>query len=62
MPQVVADVWVPVPPGTAFAVSQTTGETRLRWDPFIRSQRFLDAERAGKDVRTVTRARTGLSM
>ena len=54
--------WVPVPPATAFAVSQTTGAVRLRWDPFIRHQELLDAERPGKDVRTLTRARVGPSM
>lgn len=62
MPQVVAQAWVPVAPSTAFAVSQTTGATRLRWDPFIRSQHFVDAEHAAKDVLTFTRARLGLSM
>ncbi|MFT4187112.1 MAG: SRPBCC family protein [Aeromicrobium sp.] len=62
MPQVVADVWVPVSPETAFAVSQTTGETRLRWDRFIRHQHLIDADRPGKGVRTFTRARLGPSM
>ena len=62
MPQVVAEVWVPVLPETAFAVSQTTGELRQRWDPFIRSQRLLDAERPGKGVRVLTRARIGPRM
>lgn len=60
MPQVRADVWVPVSSDTAFAVSQTTGEVRLRWDPFIRRQRFHDgATRPGKGVRTLTKARLG---
>ena len=63
MPQVTADVWVPVPPAVAFAVSQTTGEVRLRWDPFIRRQYFLDGAPApGKGVRTKTFARLGPSM
>lgn len=62
MPQVTAQTWVPVPPETAFAVSQTTGELRLRWDPFIRSQRLLDADRPGKGVRTLTHARVGPRM
>lgn len=62
MPQVTAEVWVPVAPDLAFSVSQTTGPTRLRWDPFIRSQHLIDAERPGKDVRTVTRARVGPRM
>lgn len=63
MPQVSADVWVPIPPALAFAVSQTTGEVRLRWDPFIRSQRFLDgATAAAKGVRTLTNSRLGPAM
>ncbi len=62
MPQVTSDTWVPVPPETAFAVSQTTGEVRLRWDPFIRHQHLVDAERPAKGVRTVTRARVGPRM
>ncbi len=59
MPQVVAQVWVPVAPEVAFAVSQTTGAARLAWDPFIRSQHLIGADRPGKDVRTFTRARVG---
>ena len=62
MPQVTSDTWVPVPPETAFAVSQTTGEVRLRWDPFIRHQHLVDADRPAKGVRTVTRARVGPRM
>ena len=59
MPQVVAQVWVPVPRAVAFAVSQTTGAARLAWDPFIRSQHLVGADRPGTDVRTFTRARVG---
>lgn len=63
MPQVSAEAWVPIPPGQAFAVSQTTGELRLSWDPFIRRQYFLDgAKQPGKGVRTFTRARLGPAM
>lgn len=63
MPVVESRITVPVDPITAFAVSQTTGEVRLRWDPFIRSQRFLDgAAVAGKGVRTETVQRFGLRM
>ncbi len=54
---------VPVEPALAFAVAQTTGEVRLRWDPFVRHQRFLDgAERPAKGVRTLTVQRSGLQM
>lgn len=62
MPQVTAHVWLPVTPGLAFAVSQTTGATRLKWDPFIRSQHLVGADRPGKDVQTVTRSRLGPKM
>lgn len=51
------------PSRAAFAVSQTTGELRLSWDPFIRRQYFLDgATRPAKGVRTYTRARLGPAM
>lgn len=63
MPSVSARVIVPVPPGVAFEVSQTTGPLRLRWDPFIRRQAFLDgATRPAKGVRTATVHRLGLRM
>jgi hypothetical protein len=63
MPVVESRVIVPVPPDIAFAVSQTTGEVRMRWDTFIREQRFLDgAERAAKGVRTLTVSRRGARM
>jgi Polyketide cyclase / dehydrase and lipid transport len=63
MPQVEASVVVAVPPSVAFAVSQTTGELRLRWDPFIRRQFLMDGATApGKGVRTFTRSRHGLAM
>ena len=58
VPQVSAEVVVPVPPDVAFAVSQTTGPVRLSWDPFIRRQYFLDGATApAKGVRTRTFAR-----
>jgi hypothetical protein len=63
MPRVEASVVVDVPAAVAFAVSQTTGELRLRWDPFIHRQYLLDgATRPGKGVRTYTRSRHGLRM
>lgn len=63
MPTVEAQRTVPVDPATAFAVSQTTGATRLRWDRFITAQHHLDgATEAGKGVRTLTRQRFGLRM
>ena len=63
MPVVESRIVVPVSPETAFAVSQTTGEARLRWDPFIRRQRFVDGATApGTGVRTLTVHRLGFRM
>jgi polyketide cyclase/dehydrase/lipid transport protein len=63
MPVVEAVAVVPVPPEVAFAVSQTTGAARYRWDPFVREQHFVDGATApGKGVRTFTRSRHGLEM
>jgi len=63
MPVVESSVIVPVDVATAFAVSQTTGATRRKWDPFIRHQRFLDgAPLPGKGVRTLTVHRLGFRM
>src|SRR5690606_3416706 len=63
VPVVTSSVEVPVEPATAFAVSQTTGPVRLRWDPFVRRQHFLDGAAApAKGVRTFTRHTWGLSM
>lgn len=63
MPRVEASVDVDVARDLAFAVSQTTGDVRLRWDPFIRRQSHIDgATRAGKGVRTRTVSRHGLTM
>lgn len=63
MPRVSATSTVEVPIDLAFAVSQTTGEVRLRWDPFIRRQYYLDgATIAAKGVRTRTHSRHGLTM
>jgi hypothetical protein len=63
MPVVESTVVVPVPVEVAFAVSQTTGEARLRWDPFIRRQRLLGgATRPGVGVQTLTVHRLGFRM
>lgn len=63
MPVVESRCTVPVPPATAFAVSQTTGDIRLRWDPFIRSQHLLGgATVPAKGVQTYTVQRFGLRM
>jgi hypothetical protein len=58
-----SSVVVDLDPATAFAVSQTTGAVRLRWDPFIEEQHFLDGAPApAKGVRTRTRHRSRLTM
>ena len=63
MPTVESQIVVGVEPALAFAVSQTTGEIRMRWDTFIREQYFLDgATTAAKGVRTVTVSRRGAHM
>lgn len=63
MPRIEATVHVPVAPEVAFAVSQTMGEIRLRWDPFIRRQRLLDGATApAKGVRTETVSKHRLRM
>ena len=63
MPVVESSVVVPVPPDVAFAVSQTTGEIRMRWDVFIREQRLLDgATVPAVGVQTLTVSRRGLRM
>lgn len=63
MPVVESVAIVPVPVEVAFAVSQTTGEIRMRWDPFIRIQHFLDgAALPAAGVRTLTVHRLGFRM
>lgn len=63
MPRVESSVVVPIEPELAFAVSQTTGDVRYRWDPFVEEQHFLDgATAAAKGVRTFTRSRHRLTM
>ena len=63
MPQVRAERFIRLDPATTFALSQTTGAFRLKWDPFISAQSFVDGARhAGKGVRTRTVSRMGLKM
>ena len=62
MPRIDATRVVPVTPDVAFAVSQTHGEVRLKWDPFIADQRLIDADRPAKGVRTATTSRHRLKM
>lgn len=54
---------VPVSLDIAFAVSQTQGEIRYRWDPFVASQRLLHgAEQPAKGVQTETTSKHRLKM
>ena len=63
VPVVESSVVVPVPPTTAFDVSQTTGEVRLRWDTFIRRQHLMGGATApANGVQTFTVHRLGLRM
>jgi len=63
MPLIESTLVVPVPPAVAFGVSQTTGAIRMRWDPFIRRQHFLDGKtEAARGVRTLTVHRLGFRM
>lgn len=63
MPRIEATAVVRVPAAVAFSVSQTYGEVRYRWDPFVLEQHLLDGARAaGKGVRTFTRSRHHLTM
>ncbi len=41
MASVEASAIVPIAPDLAFAVSQTTGDVRYRWDPFVHEQHLL---------------------
>jgi len=44
-----------------FCVASSYG-VRLEWDPFVRAQRLVDADRPGPGVRTWTKSRHGLVM
>ena len=63
MPRVETSVIVPVTAEVAFAVSQTQGEVRYRWDNFVRRQQLLHgAERPEAGVQTETKSKHGLTM
>ncbi len=46
VPRVESTVEVDVPVDVAFALSQTYGALRYRWDPFVREQHLLDGATA----------------
>ena len=63
MPRIESSLVVPVSLEMAFAVSQTQGEVRYRWDPFVATQRLLHgAEQPAKGVQTETRSKHRLTM
>jgi ribosome-associated toxin RatA of RatAB toxin-antitoxin module len=63
MPKVESTVVVPVPIEVAFRLSQTYGDIRYRWDPFVKEQHLLNgASAAAKGVQTFTKSRHGLTM
>lgn len=63
MPRVESSVEIALPAEVAFRLSQTYGELRYRWDPFVKEQHLLDgATRAAKGVRTSTTSRHRLRM
>lgn len=63
MTVVTSTIELEISPELAFAVSQTTGNVRLRWDPFIRRQYFLRGATApGRGVQTLTVHRWGMRM
>jgi hypothetical protein len=63
MPRIEATATLRIPAEQAFALSQSQGELRYAWDPFVRSQRLLDgATRPGRGVQTETRSRHHLTM
>jgi Polyketide cyclase / dehydrase and lipid transport len=63
MPRIEAKGSVPVSIDMAFALSQTYGELRYRWDPFVHHQELLKgAVRAGTGVQTLTRSKHRLTM
>ena len=52
-----------MPIGDAFALSQSMGDVRFAWDPFISDQYLLDgATRPARGVRTFTGSKYGLTM
>ena len=63
VPRVESTVEVDVPVDVAFALSQTYGALRYRWDPFVREQHLLDGATApARGVRTSTTSRHRLTM
>ncbi len=63
MPRIESTATVPVTASVAFAVSQTYGPTRHRWDNFVRHQHLVgEAPVVAPGTRTFTRSKHGLRM
>lgn len=63
MPRIEATIEVPLSADRAFAMSQSQGEVRFVWDPFVVEQYLLDgAARPDRGVQTFTRSKHRLSM
>ncbi len=63
MPRVQSETTVELNIKKAFALSQTYGEIRYMWDPFVKEQHLLDgANTAAKGVKTITKSKHGLTM
>lgn len=63
MPRIEVTTVVEIDVESAFAMSQSQGEVRYAWDPFVRSQQLLDdAPKPDRGVRTLTKSRHRLTM
>jgi len=63
VPRIESTLQLPVSLEEAFALSQSQGDVRYAWDPFVREQRLLHgATHPDKGVQTFTRSRHGLRM
>lgn len=63
MPRIEASTKIAVPIEDAFALSQSMGEVRFSWDPFVKEQYLLNgATRPDKGVQTFTKSKHGLTM
>lgn len=62
MPRVESSVIVPVTSEVAFAISQFQGESRFRWDSFLKRQTLIGAPKPARGVRALTVSHHGLKM
>lgn len=63
MPRIEKVITIEAPIADCFALSQSQGDVRYEWDPFVREQRLLGgASRPGRGVQTFTKSRHRLRM